>query len=66
MKSKYIIMKPGKGSTVPMRGVPRDNNEVDYRIKINSTRFEKGFEYATTWEILAWKKPIFIGECCEE
>lgn len=65
MKSKYVIMRPGKGPGVPMRGIPKDN-EIDFVIRINSARFEEGFKYVTTWEILAWKKPIFMGGCDEE
>ena len=65
MKSKYTIMRPGKSPRIPMRGIPSDT-EDDFVIKINSAWFDEGFKYVTTWEILAWKKPIFIGECDEE
>lgn len=65
MKSKYVMMRPGKGPSIPMGRIPRDN-EIDFVIRINSATFEEGFKYVTTWEMLAWKKPIFIGECDEE
>ena len=65
MKSKYVIMIPGKDPSVPMGVIPRDN-EIDFIIKINSAMFDEGFKYVTTWEMLAWRKPIFIGECDEE
>ena len=56
MKSKYVIMRPGKGPGVPTGRTPRNNEII---IKINSARFEEGFRYVITWEMLAWRKPIF-------
>ena len=51
-------MRPGKSSGAPMRIIPK-GNEFNYVLKINSITFVDDFRSVMTWEILAWKKPIF-------
>lgn len=65
MKSKYVTMRPGKGPSVPFAKISTSDNEIDYVVRINSSRFEEGFKYVVNWEMLAWKKPIFTGEGSE-
>lgn len=68
MKSNYMCMKLGRSTNIwqPISITCLDasvktysSDETYSMFKINSARFENGFQHVITWEFLALRIPIF-------